>query len=369
MESPIALKSVNVTDHHSQNWTPLLTSADDNTFNFEILGPPYTRNLRIGLLTLMIVTALSGNVAVIFSICVPSCRKLRRIQVLFLNLAVADLLVCLFTMTSQLIWECMGREWVAGSVFCPIFKVLQTFTMVCSNYLIVCVALDRFIAVVFPLRRRPGTKNYLLGAWLTSFLPSVPNAYIFHQLNDPSGRSFCVAKFYTGYLSLNHRRIYMAFILTSVFMIPISIIIVVYGKIIHAVWTRQKPFSNKWTSMESVASSSTSKENSVHSNYPKTMVKTFWMTAIVVISFLVCALPYFFLELCIAFGDPKDLNEDLVALLGIMSAANSSINPFVYLISNSKWCCKNKNIGGDRSFCMPIQTKKEIPKAIISTSV
>ncbi|GFW07024.1 hypothetical protein TNCV_3692201 [Trichonephila clavipes] len=366
MEIPIALRSINVTDHHSQNWTPSTTSSDEI---FEILGPPYTRNLRIGLLTLMIVTALFGNVAVIFSICLPYCRKLRRIQVLFLNLAVADLLVCLFSMTSQLIWECMGREWVAGSVFCPIFKVLQTFTMVCSNYLIVCIALDRFIAVVFPLRRRPSTRNYIIGAWFASFLPSVPNAFIFHQLNATSGKKFCVAKFYTGYLSINHRRIYMAFILTSVFMIPISIIIVVYGRIIYAVWTRQKPFSGKWTSMDSVSSSSASKDNNIHSKYPKTMVKTFWMTAIVVISFLVCALPYFVLELYMAFGDPKDLNEDLVAMLGIMLAANSSINPCVYLISNSKWCSKNKSIGGDRSCCMPIHMKKEATRAVISTSV
>ncbi|GIY70662.1 mesotocin receptor [Caerostris darwini] len=369
MENLVSLKNHNITEHHSQSWTPASTSLNENAFNYA-LGPPYTRNLRIGLLSLMIVTAFFGNVAVIISICLPSCRKLRRIQVLFLNLAVADLLVCLFTMTSQLIWECMGREWVAGKIFCPIFKVLQTFTMVCSNYLIVSVALDRFIAVVFPLRRRPNTRNYLLGAWLMSFLPSVPSAYVFHLHNDPSGRTFCVAKFYTGHLSIFHRRIYMAFILTSVFMIPISIIIIVYTRIVHVVWTRRKPFSENWSSVESVASSCASKENGIHSNYPKAMVKTFWMTAIVVISFLVCALPYFVLEIYIAFGDPEKLNKDLVALLGIMSAANSSVNPFVYLISNSKWCSKNQHVKAAEISCfLAKHMKKESSKAIVSTSV
>ncbi|GBN85789.1 hypothetical protein AVEN_154680-2 [Araneus ventricosus] len=156
---------------------------------------------------MMIVMTLLGNVAVIFSICLPGCRKLRSTQVLFLNLAIADLLVCFFTMTPQLIWECMGREWEAGSVFCPIFKVLQIFTMVCSNYLIVSIALDRVMAVVFPLRR-PNTKNYLLGSWLMSFLLSLPSAHIFHLYNDPSGRTFCVSKFDTDHLSINHRRVY-----------------------------------------------------------------------------------------------------------------------------------------------------------------
>ncbi|GIY86976.1 hypothetical protein CEXT_470751 [Caerostris extrusa] len=35
-----------------------------------------------------------------------------------------------------------------------------------------------------------------------SFLPSVTSAYVFHLHNDPSGRTFCVAKFYTGHLSI-----------------------------------------------------------------------------------------------------------------------------------------------------------------------
>ncbi|GIY86975.1 neuropeptide S receptor [Caerostris extrusa] len=93
------------------------------------------------------------------------------------------------------------------------------------------------------------------------------------------------------------------------------------------------------------------------------MVKTFWMTAIVVISFLVCALPYFVLEIYIAFGDPEKLNKDLVALLGIMSAANSSVNPFVYLISNSKWCSKNQHVKAAEISCfLAKHIKKNLQK-------
>ncbi|GIY86977.1 neuropeptide S receptor [Caerostris extrusa] len=74
MENLVSLKNHNITDHLSQSWTPASTSLNENAFNYA-LGPPYTRNLRIGLLSLMIVTAFFGNVAVIISICLPGLSQ------------------------------------------------------------------------------------------------------------------------------------------------------------------------------------------------------------------------------------------------------------------------------------------------------
>ncbi|KAG8195849.1 hypothetical protein JTE90_008541 [Oedothorax gibbosus] len=352
MESLIALPVINTSIISTST-----TNPDTSPAPIEVLGPPYTRPLRIALLTIMIATALVGNSAVIVRIGRSWRKKLRRIEVLFLNLAIADLLVCLFSMTSQLIWECMGREWVGGGTFCSVFKVLQTFTMVCSNYLIVSIALDRYFAVVHPLRRRPPTTKWVLGAWLFSLLPSYPNFHIFQQHVDPSGRTFCVAKYYTGQLPRLHRQVYMAAILTSVFILPICIIVCVYARIVHVVWSRPRDLSAHMSSTESVANPTGGKTK---------RAKTFWLTAIVVISFLCCTLPYFVLENVMSFGDPSSLNQDVVALLGIMSAANSSINPVVYLVSDSKRCAKNP---GCMRCCSEVKSKPESSRVIVSTTV
>ncbi|XP_076352707.1 gonadotropin-releasing hormone II receptor-like [Tachypleus tridentatus] len=98
------------------------------------------------------------------------------IHVLFFNLTVADILVTLVTMCSQLDWEFIDREWIAGEVFCRIFKVFQTFTMVSSNYILLVIAIDRHTAVVYNFFRHTRTKALITCAWALSLLPSLPNA-------------------------------------------------------------------------------------------------------------------------------------------------------------------------------------------------
>lgn len=324
---------------------------------FDVLGPEYHRQMRISLLTLMIVISLIGNVIMCVHIN-QHRRRNQRIQLLFVNLAVADLLVTCFTMTSQLVWEYMGREWIAGAAFCPVFKVLQTFTMVCSNYLIVTIALDRHVAIVYPLRRCPNTKFHLILAWTASLLPSLPNAYVFQEYITSSGKVFCVAKFYTMSLSLQVRRLYMAFIFLSVFILPIFIIVGLYARILYVVWTRSQAFPGYMASAESVASNCVPKEpNEIHPRYPRAKIKTLKMTLVVVITFLATSLPYLIQEMIIAFGDPSKLNENIVAMAGIISASNSTINPYVYLLFNAKALVAKRIANSLCDCCLPSQNK------------
>ena len=45
----------------------------------------------------------------------------------------------------------MEREWVAGILFCKVFKFIQTFALASSNYMLVALAVDRHRAVTKPL--------------------------------------------------------------------------------------------------------------------------------------------------------------------------------------------------------------------------
>ncbi|XP_054714710.1 oxytocin receptor-like [Uloborus diversus] len=329
IDSAIEVVLLNLTARSS----PAELNADSQ---FDVFGPEYHRQMRIAILTIMIITSLIGNAIMCAHIKLHRHRN-QRIQLLFINLAAADLLVTCFTMTSQLVWECMGREWIAGPVFCPIFKVLQTFTMVCSNYLIVTIGLDRHSAIVYPLRRNINTRWYLATAWMASLLPSIPNAYVFEQYTTPSGKTFCVAKFYTSSLSIRARQIYMACVFLAVFILPIFIIVGLYTRILYVVWTRSRAFPGHLTSAESVTSNCIPKDmNGAQSHYPRAKIKTLKMTLVVVITFLATSLPYLIQEMIIAFGDTSILNENVVAMTGIISAFNSTINPYVYLLFNAK---------------------------------
>ena len=51
-----------------------------------------------------------------------------------------------------MIWEILEREWVAGWLFCKVFKFIQTYALASSNYMLVALAMDRHRAVTAPLK-------------------------------------------------------------------------------------------------------------------------------------------------------------------------------------------------------------------------
>lgn len=72
---------------------------------------------------------------------------------------------------------------------------------------------------------------------------------------------------------------------------------------------------------------------------PQAKVKTLNLSIAVVAAFLLTNLPYLTYEMCIAFRLPVRLQPEAVAIMGIVSASNSAINPFIYLLfqSRSPW--------------------------------
>ena len=55
----------------------------------------------------------------------------------------------------------MEREWVAGWLFCKVFKFIQTYALASSNYMLVALAMDRHRAVTKPLKVS-GSQNRLV---------------------------------------------------------------------------------------------------------------------------------------------------------------------------------------------------------------
>ncbi|XP_076373861.1 cardioacceleratory peptide receptor-like [Tachypleus tridentatus] len=311
----------------------------------------------------MIVFSLLGNSAMCLHI-KQKWHHRSAIHVLFLNLAVADILVTLVTMCSQLVWEFMDREWIAGDLFCRTFKVCQTFTMVSSNYMLLAIALDRHSAIVYPLFRNARTKALITSAWVLSLLPFLINAYIFQTVTLSDGKTFCVAKFYTSSLSFVHKQVYMALILLVVFILPILIIIILYSRIIYTMWTRSGSL-NRFRSRKEHFIDPKRKErktkreclNSSNSHISRAKVKTLKMTLTIASTFLTASTPYLVQEIVIAFGNPSLLNQNLVASFGIFSASNSALNPYIYFLFNCNTPFAEKIARSTCNCCLPVSTK------------
>ncbi|KAH9369574.1 hypothetical protein HPB48_020687 [Haemaphysalis longicornis] len=212
-----------------------------------VFGPQYHSHVRIAVIIIMIIFSIAGNGVVCWRLLRNHRRRrYQKAHVLFLNLAMADLLVTTVTMTSQMVWEIMGRSWIAGDAFCRVFKVLQTFALASSTYMIVSIAMDRHFAIVHPLSACPAPSRLAAGAWLASLLPSLPNLYVFRLVDAGTGLNYCSSVFY-GRQSASPlpRQVYMAFVFLAVFVLPLLLLVALYGRILIEIWRQSSALKNR----------------------------------------------------------------------------------------------------------------------------
>ncbi|KAH8039672.1 hypothetical protein HPB51_008265 [Rhipicephalus microplus] len=326
----------NTSANFSLQLTGRVDGSEDSATKF---GPQYHGQVRVTIILIMIAFSATGNSVVCWRLL--RNRRHHRYQkahVLFLNLAMADLLVTTVTMTSQTVWEIMGRAWIAGDTFCRIFKVLQTFALASSTYVIVAIALDRHFAIVHPLASCPTPSRLATAAWVASLLPSLPNLYVFRLVDAGAGIKYCTSLFYANKMvSPLARQLYMTSVFMAVFVLPLILLVVLYGRIIAEIWHQSSAIKNR---------------HQTTSSLPKAKVKTVKLTAAIFAAFLVTNVPYMIQELALAFaGSSVSLDRNVVALFGVISASNSAINPFIFLFFQKK----SSSAKGRRRFVMPFR--------------
>ncbi|XP_077556830.1 oxytocin receptor-like [Haemaphysalis longicornis] len=301
-----------------------------------VFGPQYASTLRIALLAVMLVLSLLGNAIVCYRLLTSRRHRVFKAQVLFLNLALADLLVTVVTMNSQLLWEIMGRAWVAGDVPCRIFKVLQTFALVSSTYMLVGIAVDRHYAICKPLVPCPRPRSIAAICWLLSLLPSLPNLFMF-RLVVVRDRCYCASVFYIYRDSAAARQVYMAFVFALVFVLPMVALVSLYTSILLRMGKMGDARSQNPRLVTAPGRAVTSGRGcglTTRSTLPKARLRTLKMAVVIFAAFVVTNLPYMVQEMLLAFAQNVSLGPHVVAVFGVISASNSAVNPYVYLAFN-----------------------------------
>ncbi|XP_050044666.1 oxytocin receptor-like [Dermacentor andersoni] len=320
------------------NLSSLQTTDIGNSSEESVFGPQYHSHVRITVIIIMVAFSIAGNCVVCWRLLRNHRRRrYQKAHILFLNLAVADLLVTTVTMTSQMVWEIMGRAWIAGDAFCRVFKVLQTFALASSTYMIVSIALDRHFAIVYPLAACLVPSHLAAGSWLASLIPSLPNLYMFRLVEASENLQYCASVFYARKAdSPLPRQLYMTFVFLSVFVLPLILLVVLYGRILIEIWKQSSALKNR---------------HQTASPFPKAKVKTIKLTAAIFIAFLVTNVPYMVLEMVLAFaGTGASLDQNMVALFGVISASNSTVNPYIFLFFQ-----KSSESSKRKRFVMPFR--------------
>uniref|UniRef100_A0A8C5DNS2 Vasopressin V2 receptor-like n=1 Tax=Gouania willdenowi TaxID=441366 RepID=A0A8C5DNS2_GOUWI len=260
---------------------------------------------KVLLLAVVLVTTLLGNGLVLAVLLRRKRCHSNPLHQFMINLCVADLVVALFQVLPQLVWDAEGLL-PGPDCVCRMVKYLQVVGMFASSYMIVAMTMDRHYAICCPLqahrslttRRR---KYFILMAWSLSLVLSLPQVFIFSRSEVSPGVYECWGTF-EKFWGL---RAYVTWMTLVIFILPVLIIIVCQ--------VSASPTAPPAATAPSAA-----------------MSKTVRMTLVIVLFYSVCWAPFFIVQLWAAWDPHPPVNGAAFTLLMLLASLNSITNPWIY---------------------------------------
>ncbi|KAI5651584.1 7 transmembrane receptor (rhodopsin family) domain-containing protein [Phthorimaea operculella] len=140
------------------------------------------------------------------------------------------------------------NAWLAGNLACKCFLVLRAFGLYLSSNVLVCISLDRFFAVLYPLRlpiARKRSKMMLYFAWFVALLCSLPQSLVFRVMRHPKIPDFQQCVSFDAFSSQNQELAYNVFCLCAMYFLPLMIITVCYACIFYEISKNSKEISGQ----------------------------------------------------------------------------------------------------------------------------
>ncbi|XP_051804931.1 vasopressin V2 receptor [Acanthochromis polyacanthus] len=189
---------------------------------------------EVVVLGIILVMALLGN-GLVLVVLLRRRRHHNPLQQFMLNLCLADLVVALFQVLPQLVWDVQGR-FPGPDFLCRLVKYLQVLGMFASSYMIVAMTLDRHYAICCPLqahrsRATQRCNSFVVSAWGLSLLLSLPQVFIFSRSEVAPGIYECWGNFAESW----GLKAYVTWMTVSVFILPVLIITVCQVRIFREI--------------------------------------------------------------------------------------------------------------------------------------
>jgi hypothetical protein len=165
----------------SSNSTSLYPKGGDHLLPHEFTDMTARSRNEVVAYSILFIIAATGNLTVFFSVYRQLTKLKWRITVLMLHLSIADLIVTFFLMPLEIFWR-ITIQWIGGESLCKICQFFRAFGLYLSSNILICISLDRFIAILFPLRMVGATrrvKTMIAIAWLAAALSAAPQVRMF----------------------------------------------------------------------------------------------------------------------------------------------------------------------------------------------
>ncbi|XP_049436154.1 vasopressin V2 receptor-like [Epinephelus fuscoguttatus] len=209
---------------------------------------------EVVVLAVILVMALLGN-GLVLVVLLRRRRHHNPLHQFMLNLCLADLVVALFQVLPQLVWDAKG-SFPGPDFLCRLVKYLQVLGMFASSYMIVAMTVDRHYAICCPLQaHRSGAtqrwNSFILLAWGLSLLLSLPQVFIFSRSEVAPGVYECWGTFAESW----GLKAYVTWMTLAVFILPALVITVCQVRIFMEIHNNLYLKSERRLSPSSLASS------------------------------------------------------------------------------------------------------------------
>ncbi|KAL1501074.1 hypothetical protein ABEB36_006472 [Hypothenemus hampei] len=272
-----------IQDHRNlHNWTNKSVGDNDDEL------PLYMKfndghRLSIAAYSVLLVFSAVANMTVLVLLVKRKRVQPSRINTMLMHLAIADLMVTFLIMPLEIVWA-YTVQWLAGDAMCRIMSFFRTFGLYLSSFILCCLSIDRYYAVMKPLQlvnldRRE--RLMILGAWIGAAICSAPQIYIFHLEHHPAITWYWQCVSFNIFPNTYYELAYNIFVLMAMYALPLVVVLFSYSSILLEIFRRTRnPGYADGVTRSSLAFLGRAK------------IRTLKMTIIIVLVFFVCWTPY-----------------------------------------------------------------------------
>ncbi|CAH0725110.1 unnamed protein product, partial [Brenthis ino] len=223
------------------------------------------------------------------------------------------------------------NAWLVGNLLCKVLLVMRAFGLYLSSNVLVCISIDRFFAVLYPLKlsvARKRSKQMLYGAWAVALGCSLPQSAVFRVKHHPYVVGFEQCVSFDAFASVRLEVAYNVFCLCAMYFVPLMIITVCYV----CIFCEIRRSSNELTEKCVHNVSTVQLRRSDRRVLERARRRTLRMTVIIVTVFALCWLPYATMTMwyMVDRDSASRISPQVQDLLFAMAVSNSCMNPLVY---------------------------------------
>ncbi|XP_039898648.1 prolactin releasing hormone 2 receptor [Simochromis diagramma] len=300
-------------------------SGLDLLFNLKLIFIP--------LYSAVVLVACSGNLLLLFLIW-HNKKRHNTTNFLISNLALVDLVMCVFCVPLTASYAFDKRGWVFGSHMCHFVTVMQSAAVYAAVLSLMAIAVDRYVVVAYPIRKRAGYRFcwvLVVLIWLSSLALSTPTALhtVYLDLQAAGLQMAVCEEFWDG--QEQGRLIYSCFILFFSYFVPLVAVSISYCAISYQLKHRMTSSLTACTELRSA-----------RATWSRRRKKTFCLLLVSVLCFAFSWLPLQVVNLI------RDLDTDF-SILGknyinviqvsshLFAMSSACYNPFIYASLHNKF--------------------------------